>query len=257
MDSPLLDEHASGSTRRAFLTRSAAGAAVGGLIWVAPSVLTVDAAAAASCGVGGSIDWSGQTVNTSPASVLSNGVLATITKTTNASAQVDAFTVYDPLAPPAAPTPVPGAGNFGGQSAKYYRLAMKNAPLNAELDLQFDFTKTAAVIKVNALKFTLFDIDGFSNLNWWDKVIIETVPALAAFTATKPGATNPPTGAGTAASPLLGAGTVADATNNGNVDIVFSVPVSSVKIRYIENKATANNDNQYVGIGNLTWTGCT
>jgi len=39
--------------------------------------------------------------------------------------------------------------------------------------------------------------------------------------------------------------------------IAFTVRVSSVKIRYIENKATANNDNQYVGLGNLTWNGCT
>src|SRR3954453_21785622 len=51
MDSPLLDERPT-SSRRTFLTRSAAGAAAGGLLWVAPAVLTVDAAAAASCGTG-------------------------------------------------------------------------------------------------------------------------------------------------------------------------------------------------------------
>jgi len=257
MAPPPLDPETTGTTRRTFLTRTAAGAAAGGLLWVAPAVLSVDAAAAASCGIGGAIDWSTQTVNTSPASVTSNGVLATITKTTNASAQADAFTVYDPLAPPAAPTPVPAAGNFGGQSAKYYRLSMKNAPNNAELDVQFDFTKSAAAIKVNNLTFTLFDIDGFSNLNWWDRIIIESVPVGAAFTTTKPGTTSVPTGSGTAASPLQGNGTVVDATNNGNATIAFTVPVSSVKIRYIESKATANNDNQYVGIGNLTWNGCT
>ncbi|HEY5153089.1 MAG TPA: twin-arginine translocation signal domain-containing protein, partial [Acidimicrobiales bacterium] len=60
--------------RRAFLTRAGAGAAVGGLVWVAPSILTIDAAAAASCGTGThTLNWGSVTAGTSPASVTSTG----------------------------------------------------------------------------------------------------------------------------------------------------------------------------------------
>jgi len=114
---------------------------------------------------------------------------------------------------------------------------MKSAPINAELDVQFDFTKSAAVA---------------------------LVPGLGRCAVPEPG-DRPDDDRLARAGGRLGAGhpndhragPVTDSTNNGNVDIVSSVPVSSVKIRYIENKATANNDNQYVGIGNLTCTGST
>src|SRR4051794_23818323 len=84
------------TSRRTFLRRTAAGVAAGGLVWAAPSILTLDAAAAASCGTGGTINWQGQTTGSSPGSITSNGVVATITKTTNTFAQADAFTVVQP-----------------------------------------------------------------------------------------------------------------------------------------------------------------
>jgi len=110
---------------------------------------------------------------------------------------------------------------------------------------------------VNNLTFTLFDIDGSATQTWQDQLIVTSIPALTAFTTTKTGVGNNPSGAGTAVSPLQGTGSVGDTTSDGNARIKFSAPVTSVTLTYSAIRPTRSTTDQYIGLGNLTWNGCT
>jgi len=220
-------------------------------VWAAPSILTLDAAAAASCGTGGSVDWSTiATAPTFPFTTTSNTVVTTVSRgAVPASAGTDAYTVGPPQT--ALGTSAPTFGGFGAANTyKYLFLRMVNAPNNATMSVTFTFSKS-----VNNLTFTFLDIDGANNQTWRDRVVVSAPPNTAPFGATKPGGGNNPAGTGTAANPLLGNGSVGDTTDNGNATIKFNNPVSSVTITYSAAKAATTD--QYIGITNLSWNGCT
>jgi hypothetical protein len=246
------------TSRRAFMGRAAAGVAVGGLVWAAPSILTLDAAAAASCGTGGTIDWSTVVPTTNPTSVTVGTVTAAITHT-------------DPSGIGSAPDFSINTGSFGGQSAPWYQLQIVNAQTNNLQTVTFTFTK-----QVNNLSFQFFDIDQNTTTSgvgrYRDAIFVSGVNAASTAIGTTPsGLGANVNGLGTSASPFLplnGSNNITD--GSGNATITFNAPVMTVTITYQAKapKNAAGTDlgfgggntgwaSQRIGIGNLSWNGCT
>jgi hypothetical protein len=280
MDSPLLDDHASGSTRRAFLTRSAAGAAVGGLIWVAPSVLTVDAAAAASCGVGThTLSWGDATSATlNLDGALPNSTTATVSGDTIRTAAMGGVTATITYTNPngvANSTTANSLGTcfsvinnqIGANAGKSWYMQMKATAVNQHLTTTLTFRKAGVLIGLNALTFTMYDIDKVNGTGtlWTDRIVVTGTlnGTPVPLTATKAGAgANSPViaGSGTNAVTATGGGNlnIDPSSNAGNVTFVFSGPVDTVLIDYIapDTGSVTSNPFQFTALSNVTWTTC-
>jgi hypothetical protein len=247
------------SSRRSFLGRAAVGAAAGGLVWAAPSILTVDAAAAASCGTGGTLNWANATPPGNPTSITVGTVVATIAHT-------------DPNNVGSSPNFAVNTGTFGGQSSAWYQMQMEGAQTNQAMTVTFTFSK-----QVNGLTFQFFDIDQNADADttgfYRDVVWVTGTNAANATVGTS--ATNlgsSVSGNGTFASPFLPNNGSSNATaGQGNARITFNGPVQTVTITYQARAPRRGNNTAYpypngagngwssqrIGIGNMGWTGCT
>ncbi len=227
-------------------------------MWAAPSILSIDAAAAASCGSGThTLNWGNVTAGTSPASVTSSGgaplaVAIGHTQTGNTVANgglggYDCFDVID--------------AQVGNQSAHSYLLQIATSNRNRFVTVTFTFPVGTTV---NGLSFQVFDIDYSTTYNFQDIITVTGVKAgggAAAFSAT-PGTAF--TVGGTATSRMMtgaaggnpATGQPTDSTS-GNSTVTSTDSIASVTIRYEPGTPRDANPYQYVSIGNLTWTGCT
>lgn len=155
--------------RRSLLGRIAVGSAIA---WVAPSIISVDAASAATC-VTESTSWSSQQINidaldTSSFTVGygSGGVLTVEYDKTTAPAPPVAHAGYASVTP------------LGNQTADFITLEMDAATVGEETTLTFTFSDP-----VEFLTFSLLDVDlGLGN--WQDEVDLTVtlagVPVLLA-----------------------------------------------------------------------------
>ena len=252
------DPTPTGTSRRAFLGRATVGLAAGGLVWAAPSILTIDAAAAASCGAGGTINWTNVTP-TSPSSVTVGTVTASITHTD--ASGIGSSPDFE----------INSGSSFGGQSNAWYQLQILGAQTGQLQTVTFTFS-----MQVNSLSFTFFDIDQNTTTSgvgrYRDSVwVAGTNAANAAVATTATALGTNVAGAGTSANPFLPVNGSDNVTNGaGNATITFNAPVKTVTITY-QARAPKNNGgtdlgfgngntgwaSQRIGISNLNWTGCT
>ncbi|MGZ4759853.1 MAG: hypothetical protein ACXV95_12395 [Acidimicrobiales bacterium] len=247
------------TSRRAFIARTTVGLAAAGVVWAAPSILTVDAAAAGSCGVAVStLDWSLVTTGApGPSSVSGqtnmHGVTATISHTDpNGRAFTDSFQALT----------LASAGARFGNATQWYELQMSGASVGDLQTATFAFNNA-----LNSLSFTLLDIDQNNNNQtgrWRDIVSVAATGATGSavgFTTSAMGANV--TGSGTTATPFSATGSnVGNTSTAGNVTLSFTAPVKSFVITYNAAAPTGSTqttgfDEQRIGITNLTWTGCT
>jgi len=224
------------------LKGAVAGSAAAGAIWVAPSILSESAAAAASCANPGRIDWSTFADGAMPASITNNGVTVTLTKN-------------DPN------NQDPGNANQGFQVTtivaapltKNYRIAMdNNGTANAYVELVLNFS-----VPVSALSFQVVDIDqgGFI-----DRASVTATnsggPALP-FTTSLPTGSTVTVGAGTNANPWINNATgvnYALGSNGGSVAVAVAGPLNRLVIRDRRAANAADGLNaQHIGLTNLTW----
>jgi hypothetical protein len=256
------------SSRRTFLTRSAAGAAAGGVLWVAPAVLTVDAAAAASCVGNTGLVWSnyatgaGSTSGTGTGTgVFATGSGANLVNVTVSTTNPDSvassggggslgncFTVI--------------ANQIGGNSGKAWYMQMHATAVGQGLTTTFAFSKA-----VVGLSFSIYDIDRVNNggtLIWTDKVVITGVKnggGAASATAAKPGTSTVALTGTPGTSPTYtgtGSANIDPSSPDGNGSVTFNNPVTSVTLTYTapELANLPSTPFQFMGIGNLSWTGC-
>ena len=249
--------------RRAFLARAGAGAAVGGLVWVAPSILTIDAAAAASCVGNTGLVWNnfatGSTAGVFATGSGANLVNVTVSTTNPNGAGTSGgtgslgnnFSVI--------------ANQIGGNTGKAWYMQMRATAVNNHMTTTFTFSKA-----VVGLTFTIYDIDRVNNPGntvWTDRVIITGVKSgggAAAVTASKPAGSTVDIATGTTATSAHYTGTgntnISPASTNGNGVATFTdaVGVTSVTIDYIAPDAgyIPSTPFQFMGIGNLAWTSC-
>jgi len=249
--------------RRAFLTRAGAGAAVGGLVWVAPSILTLDAAAAASCVGNTGLVWNNFATGAG-AGVFATGAganLVNVTVTTTNPNGVGSsggggslgnnFSVI--------------ANQIGGNAGKAWYMQMMATAAGNHMTTTFTFSKA-----VVGLTFSIYDIDRVLNAGntvWTDRVIITGVKSgggAAALTATKPAGSTVDIVTGTTATSGHYTGTgnvnIAPTSSNGNGIATFTDAggVTSVTIDYIAPDAAyiPSTPFQFMGVGNLGWTSC-
>jgi hypothetical protein len=156
---------------------------------------------------------------------------------------------------------------IGGNTGKSWYMQMRATAANQHLTTTLTFKKAAALIGLNALTFTMYDIDRVNGTGtlWTDKIVVtgtrNGTPVV--LTATKSGAgTNSPTitGSGTTSVTALGGGdlNIDPSSNAGNVTYVFSGPVDTVLIDYIapDSAYVTSNPFQFTGLSNVTWTTC-
>jgi len=223
-------------------------------------MLTVDAAAAASCAGNTGLVWNnfatGAGVGTfatgSGASLVN--VVVTTTNPNSASnsggtgSLGTSFTVI--------------AGQIGGNTGKAWYMQMRATAANQHLTTTFTFSKT-----VVGLSFTMYDIDRVNSggLLWTDKVIVTGIKpggAAANATATKPAGSTVDITTGTSATARTFVGTgdvnIDPSSSNGNGIVTFTDPVTSVTVDYIAPDAAyvTSAPFQFMGIGNLSWTSC-
>ena len=252
--------------RRAFLTRAGAGAAVGGLVWVAPSILTIDAAAAASCGVGvHTLNWNSFGLGAGPG-VYNTGAGATAVAVTVGTATSGTnpassggtgslgnnWTIIN--------AQIGGSTAVGGVFPQSWYMQMTASANGLFLETTFHFNKP-----VVGLSFSLFDIDiqvagnSGGNPNKWTDLV--TVTATNGATAqnvnvTKPaGGTTTLAGSGTTSASALGTANATQAQNTGNATFTIPTAVTDVIVKFSAQN-TPTNPIQYVSIGNLTWNSC-
>ncbi len=250
------------TSRRAFIGRTAAGVAAGGLVWAAPSILTLDAAAAASCGTGvHTLNWGTVTAGTSPASVVSTGgtgshptvtIGHTQTANTIQNNGLGGYDCFDVI-----------NSQIGGQTANSYLLSINTNSQANFVTVTFTFP---AGTSVNGLSFQIFDIDYSTTYNFQDVVRITGVNsanAAATFSSTpntsytvanNNSATLTLTGLNYSGNPNTG---VPPNSANGNATITSTQSIRSVTVTYSPGIPTDANPYQYISIGNLTWTTCT
>ena len=269
------------SSRRAFIGRTAAGVAAGGLVWAAPSILTLDAAAAASCPSNTGLTWSNYA--TGAGSPTGTGTGSTVFATGSGTGLVNVTVAWNDVS---------GVGNSGGggslgtnfsvtadeiggnqsgtnpANSKAWYMQMRASTAGQLMTTTFTFSKA-----VVGLKFSLYDIDrvnvaGANGTRWTDKVVVGGTKAgggAALVTATRPtGSTvDITTGTSTTAANFTGTGNanIDPASSNGNGIATFTdaVGVTSVTVTYSAPAGSpyvTSNPFQFMGIGNLSWTSC-
>ena len=228
-------------------------------MWAAPSILTLDAAAAASCGTGThTMAWSQKADNSGPGVFTSTGGTGSpnVTVGTNNSATNPAnsggggslgnnWTVVN------------NGTQVGNQTAAFWYMQMKATAGGSAQWLETTFTFAKSVV---GLSFTVFDVDIGNAGNTWTDIVSVTGKNAANVqqnvTVTKAGGTGSPTlaGSGTTTASATGAANVGTNSTVGNVTFSIATAVNSVTVRFAAGVVT--NPIQYVGIGNLTWTSC-
>ena len=287
MDSPFLSDvsdgnvtdAATGTSRRTFLTRTATGAAAGGVLWVAPSVLTMDAAAAASCGTGThTLSWTDAAL---PTGTLPNSGTRVPTGSTVTTPAMGGVTATIDWTDTSGVSTDGGTGSLGssfsiinqqigGNTGKSWYMQMHATQTTQALTTKFTFKKSAALIGLVGFAFTMYDIDRVTGANtlWTDHIVVTgTRNGVAVpLTLTKPGVganspvINPVSPATANVGDAVGGGdlNISPTVGDGNVTFTFTGAVDTVLITY--NNPEANHlpstPFQFTGIGNLTWTTC-
>lgn len=246
-------------TRRGLLRVGAIGAGVAGAAWVAPSVLTMDAAAAGSpCSTFSTFNWAPYTSGQAGTGGLGN--------------QVDGVQISIAAANPGgqafAPNAVVQTGTFGAQP-KWWQMrqnALGGGPDGspAQLTATFSFTRVSngLAVPLSQFSFQILDIDrrDSAGSGWRDEVwVTDTAGNPIAFTqapATPPA--GGPAGAGSNADRWYGTSNIDETLTTGNLTIAFSAPVSGFRINY-RNRRFSDTSNRYsgnqmrIGIANLRW----
>ncbi len=227
-------------------------------MWAAPSILTLDAAAAASCRTGAhSLNWGGATNGAGPGTFTSTGgltfgiIVGTNNSPTNPANSGGGGSLGNNW------TVVNNGTQIGNQTAGFWYMQMKaTAGGSAQwLETTFDFGTHSVV----GLSFTVYDIDINDAGNTWRDIVSvsgrNAANVLQTVTATKAGGATP-TLAGNPGTNPSATGTTNVGTNsaNGNVTFTIATAVKTVTVRFAAGLVTAPI--QYVGIGNLTWTSC-
>jgi len=256
MESAQLDpSEQSGASRRQFLTRSAAGAVAAGTLWVAPSVLTFDAAAAASCGTGvHTLNWNTVGVGSGPGTY-ATGAGATLVNVTVATAN-------------STPNPASSGGGgslgtnwtvinqqIGNQTLPTWYMQMTASANGLFLETTFHFSKA-----VVGLSFTVYDIDiNSAGLLWTDLVTVTGTNAAAVaqnVTVVHPAdGTTTLAGSGSTSASALGTTNATNTQDTGNATFTFATAVTDVIVKF-QAQNTPTNPMQYVSISNLTWASC-
>jgi len=235
--------------RRDFLAKAGVGTAAAGALWAVPSVAGFDAAfAGASCARTGIVDWDTYSVGT----VWASQFFA-------AAGSHPALTVSTAGPAVQAGTPTAGADNgqvaaptFGGIAERYYILRMTCNAAGEGFNVTFTFSTA-----VWNLRFSILDIDRSDQggtTGWQDLVWVTQTGAGPAFTFTGPGtAPNTVTGLGTNGNRWTGNGgtNIPDTSTNGNANLIFAGPVTSVTIRYVSGDRL--DVAQRIGISDLTF----
>lgn len=254
------------TSRRAFIGRTAAGVAAGGLVWAAPAILTIDAAAAASCSGNTGLVWNNFTTGAG-AGVFATGSGASLVNVTVSTTNPNGvgtsggggslgnnFSVI--------------AGQIGGNTGKAWYMQMRATAAGQLMTTTFTFSKA-----VVGLSFSIYDIDrvnvsGTNGTRWTDKVVITGTKnggGSALVTASKPAGSTVDiaTGTTTTAANYTGTGNVnidpASTNGNGVATFTDAVGVTSVTVTYSAPAGSpyvTSNPFQFMGIGNLTWTSC-
>lgn len=251
-------------TRRRLLRAGAIGAGVAGAAWVAPSVVTMDAAAAASgCTPGSAFNW--ESYNNNDAGLVTDVAGVRITITTSPGSQA--------VAPNMVVQTQAGSGaNFGARS-RWWQMRQNaidagNNSAPAQQTATFTFTQTAnpaTPVLLSQLTFNLLDVDlqvatANNGGGWRDELwVTDAAGAAIPFTFVLASPTNGPTGAGTAGNRWVGqTGNIANGSPDGNVAISFTNPVSGFRVNY-RNRRQSAGDERYegnimrVGISELDW----
>jgi hypothetical protein len=235
-------EESGGTDRRRFLSAALVASAGVGAVWITPEILTVSAAAAASCANSGIIDWSGFTDGASPTSVTNAGVTVSLTK--NDPSNQD-----------------PGNTNQGFQVStiqasplvKNYRIAMGGSgTVSAFVELLLVFS-----VPIHNLTFQLVDIDqgGFIDL-------ASVVAKLGAgpdlgFTSSLPTGSTVTLGTGTNANPWVNSATgvnVPIGQSQGSINVSVVGPLDHLTIRQKRASTAAGGlGAQHIGVSNLKW----
>jgi hypothetical protein len=240
---------APGVDRRTMLLGAAAGAAA---VWVAPAILSVDAASAATC-VSQTLAWSTQEVNVDNLDTSS----FTVNYGTGGVLTVD----YDDTTAPAPPTATPGYATvtpLGGETADFITLEMDASATGQLVTLTFDFSTA-----VRFLTFTLLDVD-LGTGNWQDEVTLSAsllgspvtlAPGDITFNSTFVSSTV--VGTDNRFTGILdpsGVGTgVPNNTTDANVSVTYPTLVDSVTITYRAVGGGPDPQPQQVGVGSLTF----
>jgi hypothetical protein len=234
--------------RREFVKKAGLGAAGAGALWVAPSVLGIDAAfAGASCLQQDSIIWSsfggnGTAMPTSiPYAAVGSYPALTVTLAVTTSGTITASgdnkTIQSNV--PDGGGAFPGDGGFNTGSV--LMLHMRAGSANQGQDLTFSFS-----VPVYNLKFTLVNID-FGAGSWQDRLWIDGAAFTAQLSPTTEITGGPGTSQATEWIGSAGSGT----TNSGNVAVTMAGPVTSFTIHY--RTGTPNGGTQHVSVNNVTW----
>lgn len=256
------DTRTSGTvSRRVVLRRAAAGSAVAGAAWVAPSVVRLDAAVACGTCTLSEIDWEALYANNDPApNTTVDGVrLQLSTSDPGGQGAAPNFVVQTQAA----------TGNPFGAAASWYQLRQNAVAWGGTGDppsrmvLRFTFRNPSpddTRINLNGVCLTLLDVDNQSGSGWNDRIYIDgvvladdtpaTIPTFTPVAASPPG----PTGLGTLASPLLGVGTanIVNASTDGNVLVQFGGPVNQFDLWYT-NGTLYSGSVQRIGITAVNW----
>lgn len=236
--------------RRKFIARSGIGAAAAGGLWLAPQIVTSNAAfAGASCLREETIAWSG------------SGAWSGVTYPISGS--YPELTVTASTTQVGTLTPLTGNGQIDNQAREgmptgsRFFLGMDDAAYGAGFDTTFTFTGDDAW----NVRFAIYDID-LANVTlnrFTDKVWVTTTPSSTPATTSNG---TSPTGTGTATSPFVGSGNVTTWTgaadnfsaNSGWGGYTLAGPVSSFTIHYRADRVPnflQRNYNQYIGVGSI------
>jgi len=229
----------SGLDRREFVKKAGIGAAGAGALWVAPSVLGIDAAfAGASCLQQDTLNWNNFTAGNTPPATL---------QTFPAVGSYPAVTLSYTIA--TVGTPGAGtnnntvqAGPQGNINSNYYRMSMTASAAGQGRTLTYTWTRN-----IYNLRFTIVDIDRITGTqNWQDVVWLSVTPTIISQGPRV-------SGAGTAANPWSGNGTtnVGPNSSDGNVSLSIAGPITTLTINYRSGNPFGTE--QFVGIENLTW----
>lgn len=215
------------SSRRSFMTRAAGAGAVAGAVWVAPAIIKVDSAGAASGTCARStLAWGSPGVGNSGGTV--DGV---------------AVTIANLFAGPNTGRASAGISNStSGTFTPHYRLAW-SAPGGVTGDT-ITMTMTFSP-QVSDVCFTLTDLD--ASTGWRDTVTVSaTGPGTPIVSALSTGAfvqgSNPWNG-----NPASGNASAAE----GNVEVLVTGVVSTITIAYAAGPETSQS--QHVGVINPNW----
>lgn len=257
-------------TRRDLIRKTAAGGALAGAAWVAPSIMTIDRAMACGTCPQSTLTWANTAGN--------NGINPDDTTVDSVrfdmnGSQVQAGTAQAPNF--VVQTQAGSGAQFGAQNS-WYQLRQDalawNGTGNTTSRIRWRLTfrnplPSTTRINITGLCFLIVDIDNQSGTGWRDRIrIVPTLAnnaaALAPTMTLIAGSTPPgPSGAGTNASPLLGVGTtnIDNSSTSGNVLVTFPGPVNRIDLFYENGSppppATTGYSGsiQRIGITNFSW----